>query len=114
MNPTLISYLALGAAIVLEVVGTAFLQKTEEFTKALPTFIMAVCYAGAFYCLSIALRSVPLGIAYAIWAGLGIVLVSLVSILVFQQSLDLSAIAGISLIVIGVITINAFSKVAGH
>lgn len=114
MKPALVSYVALGTAIVCEVVGTSFLQKSEQFTKLAPTLIMAVFYLGAFFFLSQALKTVPLGVAYAIWGGLGIVLVSCVSVVVFRQTLDLAAMIGIAMIVAGVIVVNAFSGSATH
>jgi small multidrug resistance pump len=114
MNPTLISYGALATAIVLEVMGTSFLQKSEQFTKLVPTLLMAACYATSFFLLSQALRTVPLGVAYAIWSGLGIVLVALVSVVVFRQALDLAALVGISMILGGVVVVNAFSGAVSH
>jgi small multidrug resistance pump len=114
MNPTLISYCALATAIVLEVIGTSFLQKSEQFTKLVPTLLMAACYATSFFLLSQALRTVPLGVAYAIWSGLGIVLVALVSVVVFRQALDLAALVGISMILGGVVVVNAFSGAVSH
>lgn len=114
MNAALISYVSLAIAIVCEVVGTSFLQKSEQFTKLTPTLIMAAFYLGSFFFLSQALKTVPLGVAYAIWGGLGIVLVSLVSVLIFRQTLDLAAMIGIAMIVGGVIVVNAFSSSATH
>lgn len=108
------TYIALGIAIALEVVGTSFLQASQQFTRPLPTIVMALSYLAAFYFLSIALRAIPVGIAYAIWSGLGIVLISMVSLIVFKQKLDLPAILGLSLIVIGVVVVNAFSKSVAH
>lgn len=69
-------YVALAVAIVMEVAGTAFLQKSEQFTRILPTILTAFTYGLSFYCLTLALRAIPLGVAYALWAGLGIVLVA--------------------------------------
>lgn len=107
-------YIALGIAIVLEVAGTSFLQASQQFTRPLPTIVMAIFYLCAFYFLSLALRTIPVGIAYAIWSGLGIVLISVVGLIVFKQQLDLPAILGLSLIVIGVVVVNAFSKTLAH
>lgn len=106
--------IALGVAILLEVVGTSALQASQQFTKPLPTALMAVSYLGAFYCLSIALKVFPVGIAYAIWSGLGIVLISIVGLLLFQQKLDLPALCGLALIVAGVVVVNVFSKSIPH
>ena len=75
---------------------------------------MAVCYALAFYLLSIALRQMPVGIAYAIWSGLGVVLISVIGTVVFRQRLDLPAMVGLAMIVGGVVVINLFSKTVGH
>lgn len=114
MSPLLVSYGALALAIVCEVIGTAFLQKSVQFTKLVPTLLMAAFYAGSFFFLSQALKSVPLGIAYAIWGGLGIVLTALVSVFVFRQRLDMAAMIGIGMIVAGVFVINVFSNSASH
>lgn len=88
-------------------------MKSEQFTKIVPTAIMALFYVTSFYLLSIALKALPLGIAYAIWAGLGIVLTCLISVVVFRQTLDAMALLGIAMIVGGVVVINAFSN-ASH
>ncbi len=114
MNPVLISYGALAVAIVFEVIGTTLLQKSAQFTKLLPTFGMVVFYVASFYLLSQALKQLPLGIAYAMWSGLGIVLTALVSVFVFKQSLDLAAFAGMGLIIAGVIVMNTLSGTVSH
>jgi small multidrug resistance pump len=114
MNPVFMTYAALGVAIVFEVIGTTFLQKSEQFTKLTPTLIMGVCYMAAFYFLSIALRVIPVGIAYAIWSGMGIVLISAMGYFLFRQSLDWAAIIGLGLIITGVVVINLFSKAIAH
>ena len=108
------TYLPLLAAILLEIVATSALQASRQFTRPWPTALMAVGYLGAFYCLSLALRAIPVGIAYAIWSGLGIVLISAVGWVVFGQKLDLPAMLGIGLILAGVVVINLFSGTAGH
>ncbi|HHY03231.1 DMT family transporter [Paracoccus alkenifer] len=107
-------YPVLMVAIVLEVIGTSFLMLSQQFTRLVPTAIMALAYLASFYFLSQALRYMPLGIAYAIWSGLGIVLTLAIGIVVFRQMPDWPAVAGIALIVLGVVVINGFSKVAGH
>ena len=94
-------YLILLLAIICEVVATSALKQTEQFTRLVPSLITLAGYAGAFYFLSMVLRSIPLGIAYAIWSGAGIVLVALVGWLVFKQHLDLPAIIGICMILGG-------------
>lgn len=108
------TYIALGIAIALEVVGTSALQASQQFTRTVPTIIMAVSYLSAFYFLSLALRTIPVGIAYAIWSGLGIVLISIVGLVVFKQKLDLPAVLGLAMIVGGVVVVNAFSKAVTH
>jgi small multidrug resistance pump len=114
MNPALITYGSLAIAIVLEVVGTSFLQQSQQFTRPLPTVVMALCYAGAFYFLSISLKTLPVGIAYAIWSGLGIVLITGVGFFAFKQSLDLPGMVGLALIILGVVIVNGFSKSVAH
>lgn len=114
MKPIIVTYGALGTAIVLEVIGTTMLQRSEQFTRLAPTLAMAACYLGAFYFLSIVLKTMPVGLAYAIWSGLGIVLISTIGYLVFDQKLDLAAIIGLGFIVLGVIIVNGFSKSIGH
>ena len=111
---TLITWAALLGAIALEVAGTTLLQASQQFTRPWPTAGMAVCYGLAFYLLSIALRQMPVGIAYAIWSGLGVVLISVIGTVAFRQRLDLPAIAGLTMIVGGVVVINLFSKTVGH
>ena len=112
MSPT--TWLALLAAIAFEVVGTTLLQASQQFTRPWPTAGMAVCYGLAFYLLSIALRQVPVGLAYAIWSGLGVVAISIIGVVLFKQRLDLPAIAGLTMIVGGVVVINLFSKSVVH
>ena len=111
---TLITWAALLGAIALEVAGTTLLQASQQFTRPWPTAGMAVCYGLAFYLLSIALRQMPVGIAYAIWSGLGVVLISIIGAVAFRQRLDLPAVAGLAMIVGGVVVINLFSKTVGH
>ncbi|MPQ57083.1 multidrug efflux SMR transporter [Duganella sp. FT27W] len=114
MNPHLWSWAALGGAIACEVVATGFLNKSEQFSKLAPTLVSLGLYGVSFYLLAQALRTVPLGVAYAVWGGLGIVLTAIVSIVVFKQRLDWIAMVGIGFIVVGVIIVNAFSKAGGH
>ena len=103
-------YLYLALAIVLEVLGSSFMKASDGFSKLLPTTITIIAYIACFFFLSQALKSISLGIAYAIWGGLGIVLTALISVIIFKQSLDLPAIIGIILIVAGVFVMNFFSK----
>ncbi|MBB3332328.1 small multidrug resistance pump [Halomonas campaniensis] len=105
-------YLAL--AIVAEVVGTTALKATDGFTRLWPSVLVAVSYLLAFYLLSLVLRSIPVGIAYAIWAGLGIVLVAAVGVVVYGQRPDLPALLGMAMIIGGVVVIQLFSSVSGH
>ena len=107
-------WLFLIGAIVLETFATSMLKYSEQFTKLLPTTAMVVGYMFSFYCLSHALRTMPIGIAYAIWRALGIVLITLIGIFVFKQVPDLPAYIGIALIMAGVIIINLFSKMEVH
>lgn len=107
-------YVPLILAIGLEVVGTSLLQRSQQFTRLWPTVGMALCYLASFYLLSLSLRALPLGIAYAVWSALGIVLVALIGFFVFGQRLDLPAILGLGLIVLGVLVVNLFSKTVGH
>lgn len=112
MSP--VTWAALLGAIGFEVAGTTLLQKSEQFTRLWPALGMAACYGAAFYLLSITLRQMPVGIAYAIWSGLGVVLISVIGTVAFRQRLDLPAIAGLTMIVGGVVVINLFSKTVSH
>ena len=114
MNPVLIGYGFLMLAIVCEVLGTALLMKSEQFTRLVPTLMMTVLYIGSFYFLSQTLKTLPLGIAYAIWGGVGIVLTAIIGVTVFKQTIDMPAMIGIALIISGVIVINVFSQTVGH
>ena len=114
MNPILMAYALLAMAIISEVIGSTFLVKSEGFTKLLPSLAVVVLFSLAFYLLSQVIKVIPLGIAYAIWAGVGIVLTALIGYFVFRQSLDFAAMIGIALIVSGVVVINLFSNSTGH
>jgi small multidrug resistance pump len=103
-------YLYLAIAIVAEVVGTSALKATDGFTRPIPSAVVAVGYGVAFYFLSLALKSIPVGVAYAIWSGVGVALITLIGWLVFKQRLDAAALAGIGLIVAGVVVIHVFSQ----
>src|SRR5690606_18123172 len=103
----------LGGAIIAEVIGTSALKASDGFTRLWPSLIVVAGYACAFWLLALTLRSIPVGVAYAIWAGLGTVLIALVGVALFGQKLDLPAILGMGLIVTGVIVMNVFSKSAG-
>ena len=107
-------YLYLVLAIILEVIGSSFMKASDGFTKVLPSVIVVVAYLICFYLLSLTLKFFPLGVVYAIWGGLGIVLTAIVSVTVFKQSMDLPAIIGVVMIVVGVLVMNVFSKTVGH
>ncbi len=104
------AYLYLAIAIVAEVIATSALKASEEFTKVMPSLIVIAGYGTAFYCLSLVLRSIPLGITYAIWSGVGIALITVIGAVVFRQMLDTPAMIGIGFIIAGVVIINVFSK----
>ncbi len=112
MSPA--TWAALLGAIGLEVAGTTLLQRSEQFSRLWPTVGMAACYLAAFYLLSLALKQMPVGIAYAIWSGLGVVAISVIGAVLFKQRLDLPAVVGLALIVGGVMVINLFSKAVSH
>jgi small multidrug resistance pump len=107
-------YLYLVLAIVAEVVATTSLKASEQFTRIIPSLIVIAGYSVAFYCLTLVLRSIPVGITYALWAGLGIVLVALVGAVAYKEVPDIPAIIGMGLIVAGVVMINVFSKTVSH
>lgn len=104
------AYLYLVIAIISEVVATSSLKGTKEFTRLLPSIVVVLGYGSAFYFLTRTLTTIPVGISYAIWSGVGIVLIALFDALLYKQRLDMPAILGIALIMVGVIVINLFSK----
>ena len=108
------AYLYLGAAILAEVIATSLLKTSQGFTRLWPSVATVIGYAISFYCLAQTLGSVPTGLAYAIWSGAGIVLISLIAWWVFGQTLDAPALIGMGLIVAGVVVINLFSKSVAH
>ena len=101
-------------AILAEVIGTSALKASEGFSRLLPSVVVIGGYGIAFYFLSLTLRQIPVGIAYAIWSGIGIVLISLIALALFGQKLDAPALIGMALIIAGVVVINLFSKSAAH
>lgn len=107
-------WIFLGIAIVGEVVATSALKASEGFTKIVPTLVVATAYLAAFYFLSLALKYIPVGVAYAIWAGLGVILVAAISWVIYGQKLDVAAVIGMCLIVSGVTVMNLFSKTVAH
>jgi small multidrug resistance pump len=108
------NHLFLFVAVVFEVIATSMLKATDGFTRLWPSLITIVGYALAFYFLSLTVRTIPVGIVYALWCGIGIVLVTLVGWVVLKQPLDAAALAGMGLILAGVVTINLFSKTVIH
>ena len=114
MPSSFVAYAALTLAILCEVAGTTFLLKSEQFTRPMPTLAMTAFYAGAFYLMTHALKTMPLGVVYALWSGVGIVLTALIGTAVFKQTLDLPAMIGIAMIVGGVVVMQACSTATGH
>ena len=114
MNSILITYSLLACAIIAEVIGSTFLVKSEGFTKLWPSLAVLVLFSIAFYLLSQVVKVIPLGVTYAIWSGVGIVLTAIIGFLVFKQHLDVPAVVGMVLIIAGVIVINLFSKTTSH
>ncbi|MBF4484743.1 MULTISPECIES: multidrug efflux SMR transporter [unclassified Flavobacterium] len=108
------NFFFLGIAIIFEIIATSALKKSEQFTQIIPSIITIVGYFAAFYFLSFAIRTIPVGIAYAIWSGVGIVLITIIGAVFFKQIPDLPAIIGLALIMVGVVVINVFSKTTAH
>lgn len=108
------NYLYLTVAILFEVIATTALKETQGFTRLVPSAVAVVGYALAFYFLSLPLRSMPVGIVYAIWCGAGIILITVIGWLWFRQTLDIPAIVGMGFIMAGVIIINLFSRTIAH
>lgn len=108
------NWLYLAIAIFSEVIATSALKASLGFSKLLPSMIVLCGYSASFYLLSLSLRSIPLGIAYAIWSGVGLALVTLVGWYVYDQKLDVVALIGITLIITGVIILSVFSKATAH
>ena len=108
------AYQYLAVAIVAEVVATSALKASREFTNLIPSLIVVAGYGIAFYFMTLALRTIPVGITYAVWSGLGIVLITLVGMFLYREIPDIPAIIGMGLIVSGVVIIHVFSKTVGH
>lgn len=108
------AYALLALAIISEVTGSTFLAKSDGFSKLIPTSITLVCFAIAFYLLSHVVKVIPLGMTYAIWSGVGIVLTALIGMFVLNQPLDIPAMIGIGFIIVGVIIMSIFSTSAAH
>jgi len=107
-------YFILMLAVLAETIGTTALQASQQFSRPLPSIIVVVAYGAAFYLLGIALRTFPVGVAYAMWSGMGIVFIAIIGFAVFGQTLDMAAIIGIALIMSGILVINLFSGTATH
>jgi small multidrug resistance pump len=108
------TYLFLSVAIAAEVAGTTFLKLSDGFTRPVPSVLTVLGYGVSFYFLSVALRSIPTGIAYAIWSGVGIILIALIAWLFQGQKLDAAAVGGMGLIIAGLLVMNLLSEAAPH
>ena len=108
------SYLWLAAAICGEVIATSSLKASNGFTRPGPSITVGVGYGIAFYCLSQTLKTIPVGVAYGIWAGAGTALIALVGLVIYRQTLDRPALIGLTFIIIGVLIMNLFSKSVAH
>ena len=108
------AYLYLSIAIIAEVTATSALKASAEFTKLIPSLIVGIGYIVAFYFMTLVLRYIPIGITYAVWAGVGIVLVVIVGAILYGQIPDIPAIIGMGLIISGVVVIHVFSRTVGH
>ncbi|MCV6639031.1 multidrug efflux SMR transporter [Candidatus Albibeggiatoa sp. nov. NOAA] len=107
------AYIYLLVAIVMDVTATSALKASNEFTRVMPTLIVLIGFVGSNYLLALVLRTFPIGVTYAVWSGLGIVLVTAVGFIFYKQVPDIAALIGMLFIVVGVVVINLFSKMAG-
>lgn len=107
-------YLILALAVLAETIGTTALQASQQFTRLGPSVLVVVAYAVSFYLLSITLRSMPVGVVYALWSGLGIILIAIIGWVVFAQRLDFAAVAGLAMIIGGIAVIHLFSSASPH
>lgn len=108
------AYFYLAIAVLAEVVATSLLKTTEGFTRWLPSLFVVLGYGCAFYFLTLTLDSIPVGVSYAIWSGVGIVLITIAAMFLYNQKPDLPAVIGLALIVSGVVVLNLFSKMSAH
>ncbi len=108
------AYLALLIAVIAETIGTTALQASQQFSRFWPSVIVVVAYALSFYLLSITLKSMPVGVVYALWSGLGIVLIACIGFVVFGQRLDFPAVLGLALIITGIVVIQIWSDATPH
>ena len=108
------NWIYLSVAILAEVVATSALKATESFTRLVPSAVAVIGYVVAFYFLSLTVRTIPVGVAYAVWSGAGIALIALIGWVLYGQALDLPAVVGLALIVSGVVVLNGFSRSVAH
>ena len=108
------NWIFLSIAIVSEVIATSALKAANGFTRLVPSLAVVLGYASAFYFLSLVIRTIPVGVTYAVWSGVGIVLVAIIGWLVYGQKLDFPAIVGMALIIAGILVLNLFSKMSPH
>ncbi len=108
------AYIFLVAAVLMETIGTSALQASQQFTRLWPSITVVVAYAISFYLMGITLKYIPVGITYAIWSGFGIVFIAIIGYLLFNQRLDLPAVLGMGLIIVGILVIHLFSKTTAH
>lgn len=108
------TFIILFFAILSEVIGTSALKYSEGFTKPIPSLIVALGYGFSFYLLSIALKSMPIGVAYAIWSGVGLILTVIAGMILWKETLDWARVTGIALILAGIVFINVVSKAPAH
>lgn len=108
------AWLSLALAILAEVIGTSALKASDGFSRLWPSVVVVVGYGTAFYFLSLTLRHMPVGMAYAVWSGVGTVLITVLGVFAFRQKIDLAGIVGIGLIVAGVLVLNLLSKSSAH
>ena len=108
------TYLYLALAILAEMVATSALKASEEFTKLIPSVVVFIGYGAAFYFMTLVLRTIPIGITYAVWSGVGIILIAVIGAIFYKEIPDLPAIIGMGLIIAGVAVIHLFSKTVSH
>jgi len=109
-----LAHLYLTLAIFFEIIGTTCLKLTESFTKPIPSLIVIVGYLAAMYFLTLSVRTLPIGFVYAVWAGVGIAVVALLGVLIYDEAMDWPGVVGITMIIGGVVVLNVFSKAGGH
>lgn len=107
-------YLILALAVLAETIGTTALQASQQFTRVGPSILVVLAYGVSFYLLSITLRTMPVGVVYALWSGLGIILIATIGWVVFGQKLDLAAVLGLAMIIGGIAIIHLFSAASPH